>query len=119
MHLQVIQSLWKILTADNNVVIIEYKENLHFSRDHRSIYKTLKQGRSCAPTAILVDILIPYIYIYIHVVEQLSEKIVHFLIKAPNLVQYLFDSYYFILDTVPLKILIIPCSKNLADKLNQ
>ena len=29
-------------------------------------------------------------------VGQLSEKIIHFLIKAPNVVQHLLNSYYFI-----------------------
>ena len=42
---------------------------------------------------ILVDII----------VEWLSEKIVHSLIKVPNLV-HLLNSYYFILDMVPLKL---------------
>ena len=45
---------------------------------------------------ILVDII----------VEWLSEKIVHSLIKVPNWV-HLLNSYYFILDMVPLKLPIV------------
>jgi len=39
-----------------------------------------------------------------------KQKIIHFLIKVSNLVQYVLDSYHFIVDTVPLKLSII--SKN-------
>ena len=52
-------------------------------------------------------------------VERLSEKIVHFFIKAPNLVQHLLNSYYFILYTVALKLPIISCSKNLKSKMSR
>ena len=57
--------------------------------------------------------------LYYTLVDQLSEKIVHFLIKASNLVQHLVNSYYFILETVPLKLLNVSCSKNLKSKINR
>ena len=62
---------------------------------------------------------VSHTHISIGLVQRLSEKIVHILIKAPNLVQHLLNSYYFILDMVPLKLLIISCSKNLKSKINR
>ena len=59
------------------------------------------------------------IFCYSNINRVAKQKIVHFLIKAPNLVQHLLNSYCFILYMVPLKLPIISRSKSLKSKTNR